>query len=106
MKEELFFQIVSLLITLIAAIITGILIPYIKSKLTASQMAQVTKYTEMAVRCAEQMYTTEEWAKKKLYVEQYITGIIRGTFKLDITEEDINVLIEGCVNKVKKYENK
>lgn len=102
MTDELFIKIVSLLLTLLAAIFSSIVLPYIKSRLNNSQMEQIKRYTSLAVRCAEQIYTVEQWEVKKLYVTQYISGIANQMFGLTLTEEDINVLIEGVVNEVKR----
>ena len=41
---------------LLAAIITAIVIPYIKSKTTASQQAEINAWVKIAVSAAEQIY--------------------------------------------------
>lgn len=102
MNNELFITIVSSVLTILVAIITSVIIPWIKTKITAEQMELLERYTEYAVRCAEQIYTPEEWQDKKVFVMDYITEIINDRLKLSLTYEDINTLVEGIVNEVKK----
>mgnify|MGYP000875397731 CR=1 FL=1 len=54
---------------LLAAIITAIVIPYIKSKTTASQQAEINAWVKIAVTAAEQIYTgSGKGEAKKAYV--------------------------------------
>lgn len=100
--NDVFMQIMSAVITILCAVITGFVIPWIKSKIDAEQTEKLAYYIDMAVRCAEQIYTPDEWELKKLYVTKYITTLVNDTFKLTLSAEDINVLIEGAVNQLKK----
>lgn len=102
MTNDLFMQIMSGVITILAAVITGFLIPWMKSKISQTQMEKITYYINMAVRCAEQIYTPEQWDLKKRYVTNYITDLCNKNFKLTLSDKDINVLIEGAVNQIKK----
>lgn len=99
--NDLFLKIVSALITILVALITSVVIPWIKSKITAEQMELLDKYVEYAVRCAEQIYTPEEWQEKKVFVMDYITQVINQKLNLTLTYEDINTLVEGVVQEVK-----
>ena len=49
--------IIEAVFALLAAIITAIVIPYIKSKTTASQQAEINAWVKIAVTAAEQIYT-------------------------------------------------
>lgn len=64
--NDLFIKIVSAILTIIVALITSVVIPWIKTKITAEQMELLKRYTEYAVRCAEQIYSPDEWQDKKL----------------------------------------
>lgn len=102
MNNELFIQIVSAILTIIVAIITSVVIPWLKTKIRTDQMELLKKYTEYAVRCAEMLYTPEQWREKKDWVMEYITEKVNESFSLTLTYEDINTLIEGVVNEVKR----
>lgn len=86
---------------IIGILITGYLIPWIKAKIGENKYNTIVEYTELAVRSAEQLYTPEEWKEKKQYVLNYITNKAK-EIGLDLTAIDIENIIEGIVNSVKK----
>ena len=78
---------------LLAAIITAIVIPYIKSKTTASQQAEINAWVKIAVTAAEQIYTgSGRGAEKKAYV---LNGIREHGITVD--DEKLDALIEAAV---------
>lgn len=103
MTNELFIRIVISLITLICALISAYVVPYIKSKIDVSKLAQLRTYTEIAVRCAEQIYTPEQWKDKKVYVKDYLLNVVNEKLNLTLTDADLETIIEGVVFEVKKW---
>lgn len=101
MTNELFIKIIGAILTIIVAIITGVVIPMIKAKLNQTQLEKLNYYLNLAVRCANQIFTPEQWEQKKMYVTAYITDKVNNVLKLSLNAEDIDVLIEGCVNQIK-----
>ena len=100
MNSEMILMIIKMILTLLLAILTSVVIPYIKEKMGEDTYEKLVEHIEYAIRCAEQLYTPEQWAEKKEYVVEYITRKAHET-GLDLSEEDINVLIEGMVNAIK-----
>lgn len=71
---------------LIAALITAFLIPYIKSKTTAQQQAEINQWVKIAVAAAEQIYIgSGRGEEKKKYVLEWLHahGITLDTAKID-----------------------
>jgi len=101
MDFETFKVIITSVVSLVSVLLTALVIPWLKNKLGAEKLAKIEEYTTLAVRCAEQIYTPEQWAEKKKYVMQYIVGVSE-QIGLEMSMEDLNVLIEGIVNEVKK----
>lgn len=101
MTDELFIKICSGIITIVVAVVMYVLIPYISSKLNKTQLEKLDYYLNLAVRCANQIYTPEQWEQKKAYVTEYITDVVNTKLKLSLNEKDIDMLIEGVVNSVK-----
>lgn len=101
MNNEVFLKIIGAIITIAVTLITGYLIPWLKSKINQTQLEKIDYYVRLAVRCADQIYTEDQWAQKKIYVTNYITDVCNKTFNLTLTEKDINVLIEGAVNDLR-----
>ena len=62
--------IVEAVIALLAALITYKLIPWIKSKTTAQQQANMTAVIKMLVFAAEQIYGANSGAEKLQYVKE------------------------------------
>lgn len=95
--------IVRLLAVVVSVIITFIVKPLIDSKFSAQEQQKLEDYIKLGIRCAEQIYTPEEWAEKKAFVLNYISNILADNelVKIELTPEQIDVLIEGMVQEIK-----
>lgn len=83
---------------LIAAVITGILVPYIRSRTTAEQQEIINMWVEIAVTAAEQIFTgSGRGAEKKRYVIEFLA---KKGFKLD--EASLDAMIESAVEALNK----
>lgn len=83
---------------LIAAIITGILVPYIRSRTTAEQQEIINMWVEIAVTAAEQIFVgSGRGAEKKKYVIEFLA---KKGFKLD--EVSVDAMIESAVEALNK----
>ena len=82
---------------LLAAIVTAVIVPYIKSKTTASQQAQINTWVQIAVSAAEQIYSGPGKGKdKKAYVLKWLHD--RGVM---VDEAQLDALIEAAVFELK-----
>lgn len=89
--------VVEAFITLLFAVITAFLIPWIKTKISTEKLIEISEWVDIAVLAAEMIYNqTGMGAKKKEYVEKFLAE--KG-FKLDA--ESIDALIEASVLKLK-----
>ena len=82
--------------TLIGALVTAFLIPYIKSKTTDAQRKEMLEWVKIAVAAAEQIYKGQgHGEEKKQYVIQWLSdhGITADYDKLDM-------MIEAVVNQL------
>lgn len=94
--------IVNAVITLIAAIVTTFLIPWIKSKIDAAKLAQIVEWVGIAVRAAEQIYNESGMGEKK---KQYVLNFLADKgFTLDLNS--INAMIEAAVKELNIEQNK
>ena len=100
MTNEMITVIVKAVLAILSVFITTVLVPYIKERIGNDKYNKLVEYTKYAVRCAEQIYTPEEWEKKKQYVSQYITEKATD-MGIGLNEQDIDLLIEGVVNLIK-----
>ena len=92
-------SIANAVIALIAAIITAFVIPWIRSKTTATQFEKIKMWVTVAVEAAEQLYTgSGRGAEKKAYVVEFLNN--KG-FKIDA--ETLDNLIEAAVFDLPDY---
>ncbi len=89
--------IVEALFALFAAIITAIVIPYIRSKTNAQQQAEINAWVKIAVNAAEQIFNgSGRGPEKKAYV---LAFLMEHGMKLD--EEKLDAMIEAAVYDLK-----
>ena len=76
--------IIEAVFALIAAIVTAVVVPYIKSRTTAAQQTEIAAWVKIAVTAAQQIYTGRGQEKKK-YVEDWLKahGVTVDSEKLD-----------------------
>lgn len=92
-------QILEALIGLIAAVITCVVIPLIRSRVTDAQFEKIKMYVGIAVKAAEQIYVGNgRGTEKKKYVVDYLEKL-----GLKIDAETLDKLIEAAVFDLPKY---
>lgn len=91
-----FTEIVKLIVELMIAIISAIIIPWLKNKWDADKITKLMKYVDIGVLAAEQLFTTEQWAEKKIYVQEFLSG--KG---YKISEVEVDAAIESAVKRIK-----
>lgn len=102
MDKEIFLMVLEVVLTLAVAVITGVVVPYIRSKIETDKLSKFDYYVKLGIRSAEQIFDGDgKGEEKKKYVVNYITEIINRNLKLDITPEELDTIIEGMVNNVK-----
>ena len=82
---------------LLATIITVVAVPYIKSRTTASQQAQINEWVRIAVSAAEQIYSDPgKGEKKKAYVLKWLHD-----HGVTVDEAQLDAMIEAAVYELK-----
>lgn len=89
-------QIILAIITLIGAIITRYLIPWLKGKLDERQYDVFNGLVKVGVYAAEQIFTSTQWKEKK----QYVLDLLKENgYQIDATAVD--ALIEATVRELR-----
>ena len=99
MNEQV-FNIIILLIPVIGAVITGILIPYVKTKISATQMDEIIKWVTKTVQAAEVLFDAPKSGEEK---REYVINFIDKMFnsKKDvITKDQIRILLESACKQM------
>ena len=89
-------QIILAVITLIGAVLTGFVIPWIKGKLDERQYDMFATLVRVGVYAAEHLCTSEEWKEKKAYV---VNLLMENGYTVDATAVD--ALIEATVRELR-----
>lgn len=79
-------------VKLIVAVTCVVIIPYIKTLCSASQLKSIDAWIKIAVAAAEQIYSSTQGTEKKQYVMNYLTD--KG---LKVDTKDLDKLIEASV---------
>ena len=103
--DEYVFKIVLAIISLLSALVAGVLIPLIKEKIGAEKLAKYEYWANLAVRAAEMMWTESGCGEdKKKYVVDFLNNMFNKN-KVIITEQQLEILIESAVKQMKLEEN-
>ena len=90
-------EIAKILIELIVACASLWLVPWLRAKLSAEQVADMLRWVEIAVSAAEQLYDAAQGGQKKLYV----LGFLRDK-GYAINKDELDVAIEAAVLRLHK----
>ena len=92
--------VISAAVALIAAVITTVLIPYIKGKISQQEYDKLIEAVRIAVAAAEQLFTSpQSGADKKQYVQEFLAA--QG---YDVSDQEIDTMIEATVGKINGVE--
>ncbi|MEE1393396.1 MAG: phage holin, LLH family [Negativibacillus sp.] len=93
-------QIVVALIGLMGLVITSVIVPLIKSKITSSQWDTILSYAIAGVQAAEIIFNAQGQGEAKLrWVSEYITNQCL-THGIKIDAETVRVAIENAWNQL------
>lgn len=98
--DDRLFQIILLLIPVLGAIITGYIIPLIKSNISANQLDEIIRWIGKAVAAAEVLFNVPKSGEQK---REYVINFIDKMFnakKEVITKDQIRVLLEAAVKQM------
>lgn len=96
--DNLTYQIMTLIITIIGALLTYFVIPWLKTKTTKEKLGEIEKWVAVAVAAAEQMKAAGLiQTNKKEHVLEFIRD--KG---ITITDEELDALIEAAVYELNK----
>lgn len=94
-------HIIVLIIGVISLCITSIFLPYVKTKMSAGELANIYTLVKIAVNAAEQLYGSKMGEKKKQYVIEYLAS--KGIYvDADIVVSEFNAMIESAVYELSK----
>ena len=85
--------IIEAILALAGAIVTCVLVPYIKSKTTTAQQAEINAWVKIAVTAAEQIYKGQGRGEEK---KEYVLAWLR-EHDIIVDEAKLDAMIEAAV---------
>lgn len=101
MSSENITLLISAVLTIIGVVWTTYGVPFIKAKVNAEELALLNTYVNTIVRCLQQVYTPDEWAKKKEVAMAKVRDYINTELHINMSDGDISDLIESMVYDLK-----
>ena len=96
MEGEVFVKIVLGVISILGAIITYMVVPYLKSKTSKEQRETIMFWVSVAVSAAEQIFNERGMgAEKKKFVVEFL--VEKG---IKVSLDELDVLIESAVKEL------
>ena len=92
-----FTPIMQVIAALLAAVVTAVVVPYIRSRTTASQQKHIGEWVRIAVTAAEQIYNGSGRGEKK---KEYVLCWLR-EHGITVDEKQLDALIEAAVYELK-----
>lgn len=102
--DELLFEIVKIVVMVVALLIARYLVPWLRQKIEAEKVAEISMWAKQAVLMAEQVYKDWKGQDKKAFVTEYLKKILKAK-NISLTDEQLNILIEAAVKQMKMQEN-
>ena len=88
-------EIICAVITLLAAIITATVVPWLKKKMSVKERKEMFKWVEIAVMAAQQLYHNLDGNMRKEYVVRFLES--KG---YDVDTQEVDSAIEAAVLKL------
>ena len=102
--EQITFDILKIVVSICAALVTVYVIPYLKTLKDDKRYASLVGIVEVAVRAAEQTISAPHEGKlKKAEVEMFVSDWLESK-GIKITSEELDKLIECAVYQLKQGE--
>jgi len=100
MDPQLITELTQAILSVVLILISAYVIPWIKNKIGEDKYMALVDFAEIVVRSAEKIYTPEQWQEKKKYAME---AIVKKSCEigLNLSEEELNAIIEGAVHAVK-----
>ena len=103
--SDITFEALKLIVMVAVLLITKYLIPYLQTIVKAEQVAEIQTWVEQTVLMVQQVYGAEPGEERKKLVIALVENILNEK-GIQMTGEQINILIEAAVKQMKMAEGR
>ena len=100
--EETVMMVIEYLVRAIIIVLGPFVLAFVQSKIKETQMDRIKQWAVLAVEAAEKLFTEEQRVEKKQYVKNFALDELNKIPFINLTEKELDILIEGAVYEVKK----
>lgn len=97
--KDITFEILKLLIMILAAVLTRYVIPWIRQKTQNEKFQTMIDWAQHAVLAAEQAYSARTGPEKKKIVKAFIKRVLAEK-NIPLSDNEIDILIESAVKQM------
>lgn len=101
--SDVTFEILKVTVMLVVVLVTRYLVPWIKARIETEKLEEVKTWVKAAVLMAQQVHNAKPGAERKAIVIDLVRGILIRK-NIDISAEQLNMLIEAAVKTMKMQE--
>lgn len=102
--NEALLNMILLCIPVLGAVVTSVVLPFLKSKISAAQLGTIAKWVEKAVQAAEIIFDAPKSGEaKRDYVIRFVSKLFNSKKEV-ITEEQIRILLEAALLQLSQKE--
>lgn len=101
--SEMLMEILKVIVMLAVLLVTGYLIPWIKEQIGAKKMDEIRKWVNDTVLMVQQVHKAKPGPERKAIVVDLLYNMLIKK-NIDISEEQLNTLIEAAVKAMKMQE--
>jgi hypothetical protein len=102
--SDIVFEVMKLLVMISVIVVTRYLVPLIRAHIDASKLSAVATWAEKAVLKAQQVMSAKSGEDRKAFVTEFLKEILTAK-NISISDEQLDILIESAVKRMKMDEN-
>ena len=99
-KQQILCDIAYIVVLIVIGLITRYLVPYIKSKIGVENFNKAVSEIAIIVKSVQQLHS-DKTGEEKLYIAVNEVMKLLKEGEIDIQEDQIRTIIEGCVKQMK-----
>lgn len=98
--NDIIFEALKLCVMICVLVIGRYVVPWLHMTISSDKLVMLEEIAKTAVRASQQLYAANSGEERKKYAEKYIFMFCK-QYKIDITTEQIDALIEAAVKTMK-----
>lgn len=100
MSDTIVFEILKLIVMVGAVVLIRYVVPWLKTIVSANDLAEIERWVKYAVLKAQQVMYAESGEDRKAYVTEFLKRLLLAK-NIALSDEQLDILIEAAVKQMK-----